>query len=199
MSSHELDPDLLAIVEEASPSVRSFEYGYLLLGKAIESVQDVLIEVEDSLVDLAEPEVLVTIQRILEQLELLDESDEEFESDDQSDYEDPRWSSDELDEAIAELKLDLDAVIPDITEALEDRIAALREREDDPDELSAADFDSDFNDERDLETQRDLARTDGFETRLAQARELEVRADQFAMMAWDAYDYLTQVKVLEAF
>jgi hypothetical protein len=202
MTSPELDPDLLAIVEEASPSVRSFEYGYLLLGKAIESVQDVLVEVEDSLVDLADPEVLVTIQRILEQLELLDEPDEEFESDDQSDYEDPRWARDELDEAIEELKLDLDAVIPDITAALEDRIAVLRESENDPDERSPDEFDLeliDDRDDRDADSQRDLTRIDGVESRLTQARDLEARADQFAKMAWDAYDYLTQVKLLEAY
>ena len=173
MSQNEIDPDLLAELDYASEGVRSFEYGYLLLCKAIEEVRDVLEEVEDSTQDLADPEVLMRIQAISEQLQLVDQNEdyeepryEDEDLDDELGGAEAHWSFEEMSDAFEELKLDLDDLIPEITQALEDHLARLKEPDEDSDQLVV--------------------------------RAFEARADRFAKTAWDAYDYLTRAKFLEA-
>jgi hypothetical protein len=175
MSNTEIDHDLLAELEDASESVRSFEYGYLLLSQAIEDIRDVLEEVEEATQDLADPAVLQRIQAISEQLQLIDQpedyEDERYENDDfESPGVDPaltnsetNWSFEELGDAFEELKLDLDDLIPEMTQALEDHLASLQEAAGDEVQIQA----------------------------------FEARADRFSKAAWDAYEYLTRVKFIE--
>ena len=175
ISNNEIDQNLLAELDGTSESVRSFEYGNLLLHQAIEEVHEILEEVEEATQDLADPPVLLRIEAIGEQLRLIDEpddyedehyNDDDFEhrdSDDASGSVHTAWSFEETSDAFEELKLDLDDLIAEITQALEDHLSNLREA--------------------------------------AVAREqilaFEARADRFSKAAWDAHAYLTRVKFVE--
>ena len=185
MSKNQLDPDLLDELDSASASVRSFEYGYLLLCKAIEEVRDVLEEVEESSQDLADPDVLLRIQALNEQLQLIDQSEDaetpRYEDDefaDELNQAESHWSFEEVSDAFEELKLDLDDLIPEITQALEDRLARLK---------GVTDMANDDAEPARLRV-RDESAISAF----------EARADHFSKWAWDAYDYLTRAKFLEA-